>query len=165
MDLYAHYIKVEKSREQLVVVGRVTSLSAIIIAAIVAQPLLGKFDQAFQYIQEFTGFFTPGVVAIFLLAIFWKKATANGAIAAAIASVVLSLGAKVAMPTVPFMDRVGIVFVACLLIGVVVSRFGGAENQPGAIEYRDIDTSTSRGFGLASLTIVLMLTGLYVVWW
>lgn len=165
MDLYVQYSKAVRSDEQLVTVGRIASVSAIVTAAIVARPLLGNFDQAFQYIQEFTGFFTPGVVAIFLLAIFWKKTTANGAIAAAIASVMLSLGAKIYMPAVPFMDRVGMVFVTCLLIGVLVSRFGGAVNQPGAIEYGDIDTSTSQGFNLASLIIVLMLTGLYVIWW
>ena len=62
MDIVAHYAK--RSEQQLVTVGRVTSLTALIVAVIVARPLLGNFDQAFQYIQEFTGFFTPGITAI-----------------------------------------------------------------------------------------------------
>jgi len=165
MDIYSQFSKSEKTEEQLVTVGRVVSLSAIVIACIVARPLLGNFDQAFQYIQEFTGFFTPGVVAIFLLAIFWKKTTANGAIAAAIGSAVLSLGLKLYWPALPFIDRVGLVFVLCVVTGVLVSRSGGAEDQPGAIDYKAVDTSTSQGFNLASLVIVLMLAGLYMAWW
>jgi SSS family solute:Na+ symporter len=165
MDIYSQFSKSEKTEEQLVTVGRVVSLSAIVIACIVARPLLGNFDQAFQYIQEFTGFFTPGVVAIFLLAIFWKKTTANGAIAAAIGSAVLSLGLKLYWPALPFIDRVGLVFVLCVVTGMLVSRIGGAEDQPGAIDYKAIDTSTSQSFNLASLVIVLMLAGLYIAWW
>ena len=53
---------------------------------ICAKPLLGNFDQAFQYIQEFTGFFTPGIVVIFLLGMFWKGMTTQGALAAAAGS-------------------------------------------------------------------------------
>ena len=87
MDIYADLTKVKKTESQLVTVGRLVSLSAIVLASIIARPLLGNFDQAFQYIQEFTGFFTPGIVVIFLLAMFWKKATANAAIAVAISSI------------------------------------------------------------------------------
>ena len=165
MDIYANFVKTVKTETQLVTVGRLVSLSAIIIASIVARPLLGNFDQAFQYIQEFTGFFTPGVVAIFLLAIFWKKATANAAIIAAIGSAVLSLGMKLLLPTLPFIDRVGIVFLLCVAVGLVVSQLEGGVDQPGAIEYKDIDTSTSASFNLASVVIVLMLVALYATWW
>jgi L-arabinonolactonase len=84
----------------------------------VAKPLLGGFDQAFQYIQEFTGFFTPGICVIFLLGMFWKRCTTTGALVAAIASVFLSTLFKLAWPSLPFMDRVGIVFLACLVIAV-----------------------------------------------
>ena len=165
MDLYSHSGNAEKTEGQLVTVGRTVSLSAIIVAAIVARPLLGNFDQAFQYIQEFTGFFTPGVVAIFLLAIFWNKTTAEGALGAAIGSAVLSLGFKIFWPSLPFIDRVGLAFVLCVVIGILISRLQGASEQPGAINYKEVDTSTTTNFNLASLVIVLMLTGLYVTWW
>jgi SSS family solute:Na+ symporter len=165
MDVYRHLGGVGKSEHQLVTVGRTVSLSAIIVAAIVARPLLGKFDQAFQYIQEFTGFFTPGVVAIFLLAIFWKKTTANGALGAAIGSALLSLWFYIFWPSLPFIDRVGIVFVLCVAFGMMISGGQGAGEQSGAIHYKEVDTSTTTGFNLASLVIALMLTGLYVTWW
>jgi len=165
MDVYRHMGGAGRSEGHLVSVGRAVGLSAMIVAAFVARPLLGNFDQAFQYIQEFTGFFTPGVVAIFLLAIFWKKTTAEGALGAAIGSAVLSLGCKIFWPALPFIDRVGLAFVLCVIIGMLISRLQGAGKQPGAINYREVDTSTTSHFNLASLVIVLMLTGLYVTWW
>jgi solute:Na+ symporter, SSS family len=163
MDIVKHYGN--RSEQQLVTTGRVVSFSALVIAVIVARPLLGNFDQAFQYIQEFTGFFTPGIVAIFLLAIFWKKATANGALAAAIGSAAFSVVAKLWWPSLPFIDRVGLAFVLCVLLGMLVSRMQGTEAHPDAIEYGEVDTSTSAGFNWASLVIILILTGLYATWW
>jgi SSS family solute:Na+ symporter len=163
MDIVKHYGG--RSEQQLVTIGRIVSLTALIIAGVVARPLLGNFDQAFQYIQEFTGFFTPGIVAIFLLAIFWKNATANGALAAAIGSAVFSVAAKVYWPSLPFIDRVGLAFVLCILLGMLVSRMQGAAAHPDAIKYNEVDTSTTAGFNWASLAIVLILTGLYATWW
>jgi SSS family solute:Na+ symporter len=165
MDIYAQFSRKPHSETELVRTGRIASLSAIVIAAVVARPLLGNFDQAFQYIQEFTGFFTPGVVAIFLLAMFWKQTTANGAIAAAIGSAILSVAFKLWWPELPFIDRVGLVFCACVLIGMLVSRFGGTGPHPNAIDYAAVDTSTSGSFNLASLVIVIMLVALYATWW
>jgi SSS family solute:Na+ symporter len=165
MDLYAHIQRDQKSERHLVTVGRIVSFSALLVAMVLARPLLGNFDQAFQYIQEFTGFFTPGIVAIFLLAIFWKKTTAEGALGAAIGSAVLSLGFKLLWPGLPFIDRVGLVFLLCVGFGMLISRLQGAGDQPGSIRYDEVDHSTSRGFNLASLVIVLMLAALYATWW
>jgi SSS family solute:Na+ symporter len=165
LDVFAHMGSRQRTETELVTVGRLVSLSAMVIAAIIAKPLLGNFDQAFQYIQEFTGFFTPGVVAIFLLAMFWKKTTANAALAAAFGSAVLSLGFKLAWPELPFIDRVGLAFVLCVLIGMAVSRLQGAGEHADAIDYKAVDTSTTTGFNLASVVIILMLAALYTVWW
>jgi SSS family solute:Na+ symporter len=165
LDIYSQFSKKDHTESELVTTGRTVSLTAIIIATVVARPLLGNFDQAFQYIQEFTGFFTPGVVAIFLLAIFWKKTTANGAIAAAIGSAVLSLGFKLLWPELPFIDRVGIVFVACVVLGMAISNIQDGSEQANAIDLDEIDTSTSASFNLASLVIGLMLVALYAAWW
>jgi len=165
MDVYSNFTNKEHSEKQLVRIGRLVSFSALLVAMVVARPLLGNFDQAFQYIQEFTGFFTPGVVAIFLLAFFWKRTTAEGALGAAIGSAVLSLALKLIWPELPFIDRVGFVFVACVGFGMLISIAQGAGTQPGAIRYEEVDTSTSTGFNLASLVIVLMLIALYATWW
>ena len=163
MDIVAHHGN--RTEHQLVNIGRITSLSALVIAVLVARPLLGQFDQAFQYIQEFTGLFTPGIVAIFLLAFFWKRTTANGALAAAIGSAAFSVACKVYWPALPFMDRVGLAFLFAMLLGMLVSQIGSKGDHPNAIDYASVDTSTSTGFNWATLVIILMLTGLYATWW
>jgi SSS family solute:Na+ symporter len=165
LDVYARLAHAEGQERRLVLVGRIVSFSALLIAMLVARPLLGNFDQAFQYIQEFTGFFTPGIVAIFMLAIFWKRMTANGALGAALASALLSLAFKLLWPALPFLDRVGIVFVLCVVLGMAISRFEGAGEQPGAIEFSEVDCSTSAGFNAASVAVVVMLLALYATWW
>jgi SSS family solute:Na+ symporter len=165
MDFYRHHVDREASEQKLVRIGRTVSLSAMVIALIVARPLLGQFDQAFQYIQEFTGFFTPGVCALFLMGIFWKRTTANGALGVALGSAVFSLGFKLLWPELPFIDRVGWVFLLCIATGVVISLVQSAEKHPDAIDYEDVDTATTTGFNVATLVIVLMLAALYATWW
>ena len=165
MDLYRNFRAGEQSEEELVRTGRIASFSAIVIAMIVAQPLLGNFSQAFQYIQEFTGFFTPGVCALFLLGFFWPRTTAVAALLTALGSAVFSITLKLAWPGLPFIDRVGIVFLLCIDIGIVVSQLQGVEKHPNAVNYHDVDTSTTGGFNLAALVVLLMLVGLYATWW
>jgi SSS family solute:Na+ symporter len=165
MDLYRHFSRGKKSEKQLVTVGRTVSFTAIVIAMILAKPLLGNFEEAFQYIQEFTGFFTPGVCALFLLGFFWPNTTAMGALLTALASAIFSIAFKFGWPALPFIDRVGIVFLLCLAVGVVVSRIQGSEEHPQAIAYKDVDTHTSGGFNLVALVVILMLIALYATWW
>ena len=165
MDLYRNFRSGEESEGELVRTGRIVSFSAIVIATIVAKPLLGNFSQAFQYIQEFTGFFTPGVCALFLLGFFWPKTTPVAALLTALGSAVFSIAFKLAWPAVPFIDRVGIVFLMCIAVGVAVSHLQGAEKHPKAIDYDGVDTSTTGGFNLAALVVCLMLAGLYATWW
>ncbi|MEM1439697.1 MAG: sodium/sugar symporter [Pseudomonadota bacterium] len=163
MDLYRHFTAVEGPA--LVRTGRIVSFTAIVIAMLVAKPLLGNFKEAFQYIQEFTGFFTPGVCALFLLGFFWPKTTSNGALATALGSAVLSLAFKLAWPELPFIDRVGLVFVLCILVGIGVSALEGAESHPDAIDYETVDTRTTTGFNVGALAILAMLAALYATWW
>jgi SSS family solute:Na+ symporter len=145
----------------LVFSGRLTALVAMAIAMAAAQPLLGNFDQAFQYIQEFTGFFTPGIVAIFLLGMFWGKTTATGALLAAVGSAVLSLAMKLLLPALPFIDRVGIVFLLCVAIAVVWS-LARPQPQPGYIEPSGVSFATSTGFNAAAVVVTCILTFFYV---
>jgi SSS family solute:Na+ symporter len=149
---------------ELVRVGRIAAVTAILIAIVSARPLLGSFDQAFQYIQEYTGFFTPGIVVIFLLGLFWKRATEAGALVAAVGSFVMSLLLKLAWPTLPFMDRVALVFVAALLLAVVVSLANPAKST-NRIETAKLDYSTSKGFAVGSAGVVMVLAALYATWW
>ena len=164
MDLYRKF-KPEKTEQHYVGVGRSISLAALIIAMICAKPLLGSFDQAFQYIQEFTGFFTPGIVALFLLGMFWKRATANAALASAIGSAIFSLLFKLLWPELPFMDRVGIAFLLCVAVMVIISYWQKPAEQAKHIDRDGLDYSTSGTLNVLHLGIVIILVALYATWW
>ncbi|WP_348728919.1 sodium/sugar symporter [Rheinheimera texasensis] len=164
MDLYAQ-VKPAESQQHYVLVGRAVSLLSLLIALFTAKPLLGDFDQAFQYIQEFTGFFTPGIVVLFFMGMFWKKTTADAALLAAVGSAVFSFLFYQFWPALPFMDRVGLVFLLCLGLAIVVSLLQGNKVQAGAVELNDISFGTSKGFSLSLALVVLVLVVFYSVWW
>ncbi len=164
MDIYPSLVK--QNRAEPIVVGRVAAFVAMALALITAKPLLGNFDQAFQYIQEFTGFFTPGIVVIFLLGIFYKKTSADGALAAAIGSAVFSLAGKLLFPALPFIDRVGLVFLLCAGLALLVSHYKPQSADSGhAVALSEIDMSTSASFNAATVAVVLILCALYITWW
>jgi len=165
MDIYASFSSKKDENGNRVMVGRVVAVAAMLLAMICAKPLLGNFDQAFQYIQEFTGFFTPGIVVIFLLGMFWKKTTSSGALAAAIGSAVLSFAFKILWPELPFIDRVGLVFLLCVAIAVSFSVFAGNRTQDGAVSLRDIQFATTNGFNFSAVLVALILAALYATWW
>jgi SSS family solute:Na+ symporter len=163
MDIFPSFNKGDASANP-VRVGRIVALAAMLIAMVAARPLLGNFDQAFQYIQEFTGFFTPGIVVIFMLGIFYAKTTATAALTAAIASAVLSFAFSVFAPELPFIDRVGLVFLLCAGLAVGISHLW-PRPQAGAVELRDVSFATSSGFNLSALLVTLILCAFYITWW
>ena len=164
MDVYRP-MRPQASPEHLVLVGRIVAVLALITAIVVAKPLLGSFDQAFQFIQEFTGFFTPGICVIFLLGMFWSRCTANAALVAAVASAVLSYALMKLWPALPFIDRVGVVFLACVALAIIVSLIQKPQPPSMAIELKNIDYSTSTGFNIAAAVIIVVLIALYTTWW
>jgi len=150
---------------RLVLVGRVTACVAIVLAMLTARPLLGQSDQAFQFIQEYTGFFTPGITVIFLLGLFWKPASEAGALTAAVASFVLSLAMKYAMPDFPFMNRMLVVFLIALGLAMVVSLARPAKCDRNRTITKDVAYGTSRGFNIAGIGVIAILIALYATWW
>lgn len=164
IDIYSHF-KPNKSQRHYVHIGRIAALVSLCIALIVAEPLLGKFDQAFQYIQEFTGFFTPGIVVIFGMGMFWKRATSMGALSAALGSAVFSLMLKFALPELPFMDRVGLVFLLCLGLCYFVSLAGKPNTEDSSVDLEKVSFDTTKSFNVAAAGVVVILTALYATWW
>lgn len=168
MDIYSRY-QPRRSEKHYVRVGRIVALSSLILGMICAQPLLGQFDQAFQYIQEFTGFFTPGITVLFLLGVFWPLATANSALVAAIGSAVLSAMFWRWWPELPFMDRIGITFLICLSLAVIVSLWetrNREDSRGGEIaSLGEINFTTGSTFNLAAVGVTLILIALYATWW
>jgi len=166
MDIYRP-IKPNASQHHYVKVGRIATLVSLTIALFMAEPLLGKFDQAFQYIQEFTGMFTPGIVVIFLVGMFWKKATSMGALSAAIGSAVFSFSLRALWPELPFMDRMSLVFLMCLTITVLVSLMTktSTESTDTSVSLADVSFVTEKSFNVAALGVVIILVMLYTLWW
>ena len=118
MDIYKQYINKSSSERGLVKVGRITSLVALVIALIAVKPLLGGLDQAFQYIQEYSGFVYPGICVVFGLGLLWKRASGKAAVWTAIATLPLGIIFKIAFPEMPFLFRMGYVFMCLILIFV-----------------------------------------------
>jgi SSS family solute:Na+ symporter len=153
------------TERRLVLVGRIAAAVAIVLAMVTARPLLGKSDQAFQYIQEYTGFFTPGITVIFLMGLFWRRATEAGALSAAVASFVLSLVLKSALPELPFMNRMVVVFVAAALLAAIVSLLRPQPREANRVVTADVRYATTTGFNVAALGVVAILVALYATWW
>lgn len=164
MDIYKP-LKNHKSQEHYINVGRLATIASLAIAYLIAEPLLGKFDQAFQYIQEFTGLFSPGITVIFLMGMFWHKTTSEGALAAALGSAGLSLGIKWLWPELPFMDRIGLVFLMCIGLTLVVSHLTKKQTNNQSVSLSEVQFETDKGFNIAALGVVLILIGLYTTWW
>ncbi|MDE1939086.1 MAG: sodium transporter, partial [Alphaproteobacteria bacterium] len=150
---------------EFVIAGRAVAIVALIIAVAVAKPLLGHVGQAFQYIQEYTGFFSPGITVIFLLGMFWKRATETGALVAAIGSVAISLFYRFYFPEVAFLNRMAFVFLICLALAVIVSLSQKAKPQSSTIDVANVDYSTSTTFNIAGLLVISILVALYAILW
>jgi solute:Na+ symporter, SSS family len=144
MDIYKQIINKNASEKVLVRTGRIASGIALAIAILLA-PQLGSLGQVFQYIQEFTGFFSPGIFAIFLYGLFWKKTRPNAALWGAILSLPLSIVFKWGTPNLPFMDRMGVVFLISSIVIVILS----APNK-----------NTLRSLGISGMVIVGLFFGL-----
>jgi SSS family solute:Na+ symporter len=154
-----------RRERELVKVGRITAFAATAVAILMTRPMLGSFDQGFQFIQEFTGFFTPGIVVMFLLGLFWKRATEAGAIVAGVSSVLLSYLAREFWPDLPFMDRMGLVFLAALALAVVVSLARPAARASNLITMEGVSYRTPASFNIGGLGVILVLIALYATWW
>lgn len=191
LDIYKKVYEKDASEKKLVYVGKLaiilSSIIGILLTLGLGDVLMGEGKQGFQYIQEYTGFVSPGIFAMFLLGFFWKKATSNAALFATIGGFIFSvilkflpgmidleplhaIGFAVANKEgvfeIPFLDRMAIVFVLCVIGMIVISRY---ENKKGVKpQGLEIDASmfkTSTGFAVGALIIIGLLIALYTVFW
>lgn len=172
LDIYRKYFNKEASEKRLVIIGRWAVIIAMLIAAIVT-PALKSLDQAYQFIQEYVGFFSPGVLAIFLLGMFWKPTTANAALAGALLTIPVSTVLKFlpswtngAFPDYPFLDRMTITFFVVVLVMVVMSL--AKPRKEDDVHSIIVDKSMFRvspGFIIGSVIICGILAALYTVFW
>ncbi|NCX42166.1 MAG: sodium transporter [Proteobacteria bacterium] len=162
MDIYRKFSKNHVSESKLISIGRNTVIVSLLIAVIVAKPLLGSFDSIFQYIQNFTGLFTPGILVIFLVALFWNKATTLSTLVAAISSLVLSILISFTFPELPYIHRMGIVFFISGFACYMTALIQGYQVQAKAIDLNGIDFTTSRSFNINTIIVVSVLAFIYI---
>lgn len=121
MDIYKQFFNKNASERRLVNVGRLTSVVALLLAVLAVYPIMGGADQAFQVIQEYSGFVYPGIVVIFGLGLLWKRASGTAAVVTAIGTFVFSILFKFMMPDVPFLLRMGYVFLCLVVLFFTIS--------------------------------------------
>jgi SSS family solute:Na+ symporter len=187
LDIFKKRIEPGASESKLVLIGRITVVVAILLAILIAPHMGIDKKGGFQYIQEYTGFVSPGIFAMFILGFFWRKATANAALFATIGGFLLSVLFKF-LPTmmdlsflssmglavdngkgvfeIPFLDRMGIVFVLCALGMYIISMVEGKgrDDKKGL----DVDASMFKmnpGFQVGALLILGVLVALYTIFW
>jgi SSS family solute:Na+ symporter len=150
---------------KLVTIGRIAAVVSVIIAVLAAKPLLGSWDQAFQYIQNFTGYFTPGIVVIFALGMFWKRCSTAGAMATIIGGVLISAVWSYLQPDYPFMNRVGWVFVASTVLCVLVSLVIPNKREVSTLTLEGVSFKTSMVFNVLAVGVIGILVALYSTFW
>lgn len=174
MDIYKPLVNKEVSEKQLVKVGRLSGVAALVMAVCIA-PVLGGIEQAFQFIQEWTGVVSPGILAIFMLGLFWKKTSAKSAVIGAFMSIPIALFFKVApkgwsdafiFPDLPFMHQMGLTFLFTVIIMLIISHINnnGKDDEKG-IEISGGLFKTSPTFNVISFGLILSLVALYSIFW
>ncbi len=163
MVFYKPYINQAASQTKLVNVGRLTAGVALVIAVLLA-PLLGGIDQMFQYIQEYTGLVSPGILAVFLMGLFWKKATNKGAIWGVLCSIPIALIFKLLPFEMPFMDQM---FYTCILTIVIIFMVSlsscPTDDDPKAIKLTSDMFKTDKVFNICAYIICILLAVIYTV--
>ncbi len=188
LDIYKKFFKIDATEQQLVMVGRIAIVVAMILAMIIA-PFMGIDKKGgFQYIQEYTGFVSPGIFAIFILGFFWKRTTATAALVAAIITFPLSLLFKFlprfadlsllqkygfaarnpesAVFEIPFIDRMGFVFLIVVAVMVVISLVDPkGKNNPRGLEIDSKMFKPEGAFAVGAAIVCGLLAALYIIFW
>ena len=187
LDIFKKHVDKEASEKKQVWVGRLTVVIAMILAVIIA-PFLGIDKKGgFQYIQEYSGFVSPGTFAMFILGFFWKKTTSNAALFATIGGFAFSLFLKFlpkfadlsflssvnfsvltaeGLYEIPFLDRMGIVFIFCLVGMFIISKIENARGVvPNGLAVDKKMFKIDPGFAVGALIICGILAALFTMFW
>mgnify|MGYP000235702363 CR=1 FL=1 len=186
LDIYKKYINTNSTEKQLVSVGRLAVVGAMVLAIAIA-PFMGIDKKGgFQFIQEYTGYFSPGIFALFIMGFFWKRTTSKAALFALLGGVSFSIISKYiptwtgvtdsifyssfqdadGMYVIPFIDRMGWVFTFCITSMVVISLLDPeSKNNPKGLEIDASMFKLTPSFIVGSVIIVMMLLGLYTYFW
>jgi SSS family solute:Na+ symporter len=174
MDIYKSIFNKKADDKKMVKVGRLTGLVSLIIAMLIA-PQLGNLGQVFQFIQEYTGVVSPGILGVFLMGLFYKKATNNAAIWGVISSIPIAMYFKVApngwsnssifIDNIPFMHQMLITCLGTIFIIISISYLEGNKEDPKGIKLSKSIFDTSQTFNVSAISIMLITAFLYAIFW
>lgn len=178
LDIYKPFFNKNANESKTVNVGRASAAVALIIATIMA-PFLGGIPQAFQFIQEYTGVVSPGILAVFILGLFWKKTSNKGAIFGALFSIPIAMFLKIGpkgwftdtllnniAPTLPFIDQMAVTAILTMIVIAIVSYYENKEKEDSkGIKLEPGIFNTSSTFNIGSFALMIILTGLYSFFW
>ncbi|MHA4847437.1 sodium:solute symporter family transporter, partial [Flavitalea antarctica] len=191
LDIYKKVINKDADDHKLVNVGKVavviSMIMAMILSFVVGEKLMGEGKQGFQYIQEYTGFVSPGIFAMFLLGFFWKKTTSNAALFATVGGFIFSMIFKFlpyfgdlsalspygfaqrnggGVYEIPFLDRMGFVFVLCVIGMVIISLYEHKKGlKTNGLEIDAKMFKLDKGFAVGTIIVLAILTTLYTIFW
>lgn len=165
MDIYRPYFNKNATDKQTVNMGRITASVALVVAVLMA-PQLENVPQVFQYIQEYTGMVSPGILAVFLMGIFWKKTTTKGAIYGVLGSIVIAILLKIPALGLPFLDQMYYTLILTIVIIVGVSLTTNPyDEDPKAIHTTASMFKTGPAFNIGAYVVLLLTAVLYAVFW
>lgn len=165
MDIYKPYFSKKSNDSELVPVGRLSAVVALVIAVIIA-PALSSMPQMFQYIQEYTGIVSPGILAVFLMGLFWKRANTKGAIIGILTSIPVALLLKLFPVQMPFLDQMMYTCLITIVVIVMVSLTTAIRDEdPKAIALPRELFKTDAKFNFAAYAVMIILIVLYTVFW
>lgn len=187
LDVYQKVFNREASEKQLVRVGKIAVVVAMVLGVVIAPHLGIDKKGGFEFIQEYTGFVSPGIFAMFILGFFWKKTTSAAAMFATIGGFMLSVFFKFlpgltdlaflapfgfAVPNeagvyeIPFLDRMGFVFALCIIVMVIISLLQTSRGvKTNGLEVDASMFRPQRSFVIGSIAILVILTTLYTLYW
>jgi SSS family solute:Na+ symporter len=185
LDVYRKVFNKNATEKSLVVTGKITVVVAMLLAVLIS-PFLGIEKGGFKFIQEYTGFVSPGIFAMFILGFFWKRTTSSAALFATIGGFILSIILKFlpgwmdlsflystgfAVPIngvyeIPFLDRMGFVFLFSIIGMILISRLEYKNSvNPKGLEVDASMFKPSAGFTVGAVLIIGVLVALYTVFW
>lgn len=160
IDIYKQYMNKNASEKTLVSVGRLVSLGALVLALIAVYPIMGGADQAFQVIQEYSGFVYPGIVVIFGLGLLWKRASGAAAVVTAIGTFAFSILFKVILPDVPFLLRMGYVFVCLVILFYGMSFFSSKTKPAEELSEHTVKTQLKYAYICLAAAVICYVVGI-----
>lgn len=165
MDVYKPYINKNAKDKQLVTVGRITVIVALVIATSIANKM-GSIPQMFQYIQEYTGVVSPGILAVFLMGLFWKKTNVKAAIIGVIASIPVAFALKFLPIDMPFLDQMLYTLLITIVVIVGVSlNTGKGDDEPKGIPLLKETFVTGKNFNISAYILLIIIVVLYAIFW